>query len=228
MIRVTRSGTIVSVSPDEVESLRSQFDRQLHIRLPSLFEPELLELVHREVEKTEFVDRVHAAVDAETKAPACDQKLPENSLASALLNLAFNSSALFSLIEAVTGCGRIGSFSGSVHRFLASAGHRDAWHDDMVHHRLVALSFNLGIEPYSGGALQIRDRNSLELLQEFANRRFGDAIVFRLADHLQHRNTAVDGTIPKIAFAGWFRSQPAYQSYLTLLKDRQTAQTNVL
>ena len=36
----------------------------------------------------------------------------------------------------------------------------------------------------------------------------GDAIIFRLASHLQHRNTNVTGSTPKTAFAGWFRSDP--------------------
>jgi hypothetical protein len=220
MIQISRSGTIVSVSPDEVESLRSQFDRQHYIRFPSLFEPELLEFIHREVEKTEFVDRAHAAVDPETKAPARDQRMRMDSVASNLLNFALNSPTLFKLIEAVTGCGRIGSFMGTVHRFLSSAGHVDVWHDDMVHHRMVALSVNLGAEPYSGGVLQFRDSNSREIVQAVANRGFGDALVFQLARNLQHRISTVDGTIPKIAFAGWFCSEP---TYLSKFKDFQTA-----
>ena len=41
----------------------------------------------------------------------------------------------------------------------------------------------------------------------------GDAIVFKLADNLQHRNTPLIGSVAKTAFAGWFRShQPDYYS----------------
>lgn len=43
----------------------------------------------------------------------------------------------------------------------------------------------------------------------------GDGIVFRLAHHLQHRNTSMRGAVPKTAFAGWFRSREInYHSWM--------------
>ena len=98
---------------------------------------------------------------------------------------------------------------------IPDCGHYDSWHDDLIEHRIIAMSINLSTEIYSGGLLQIRNRNSEEIIQEVANVGFGDAIVFRLANSLQHRITNVEGIVPKTAFAGWFRSQPDFLSFLS-------------
>jgi Rps23 Pro-64 3,4-dihydroxylase Tpa1-like proline 4-hydroxylase len=218
MIQLTRSGTVLSAPEEAVDSLRAQFDRQHFIRLPGLIEPDLLELIRRQIEQAEFQHRIHTT-------HAEDECLPKDSLPSSLLNFLFNNSRLFELIRSITGCERIGSFTGRVYRFLSSAGHSDSWHDDMVQNRMIATSVNLGTEVFSGGILQIRDRNSGQVLQAVANPGFGDALVFRLASHLQHRVTVVEGTVHRIAFAGWFRSQP---DRFRFLKDLRMAPPTVV
>ena len=76
------------------------------------------------------------------------------------------------------------------------------------------MSINLSSEIYSGGVLQIRDCPSQRIVHEVANVGFGDGVVFRLNDSLEHRITDVEGSVPKTAFAGWFRSQPNVFSLL--------------
>jgi 2OG-Fe(II) oxygenase superfamily len=213
MIQITRSGTVLTGPEEAVESLRGEFDRQHFIRFPALIEPGLLQFIHSQIEHAEFRRRVHTT-------HAEEECLPQDSLPSALLHFLFNNSRMFDLVRSITGCERIGSFSGRVYRFLSSSGHSDLWHDDMVQSRLIAASVNLGSEVYSGGVLQIRDRNSGQVLQDIANPGFGDAVVFRLAGHLQHRVTNVEGNVHRIAFAGWFRSQP---DHFRFLKDLTTA-----
>jgi hypothetical protein len=79
--------------------------------------------------------------------------------------------------------------------------------------RLIGMSLNLSRTPFDGAAFQLRDRHSNQMLYEVANTGSGDAIIFRLASHLQHRNTELTGSATKTAFAGWFRShQPDYYS----------------
>ena len=134
---------------------------------------------------------------------------------NSLLHFLINNQSLFDVMQKITGCAPIGCFEGRVYRVVPNSGHHDAWHSDMVDHRLVALSINLSEEVYSGGVLQIRGRNSKRILCEVANTGLGDAIIFRLAGHLEHRITEVEGTVAKTAFAGWFKSQP---SFLSLLK----------
>jgi hypothetical protein len=82
------------------------------------------------------------------------------------------------------------------------------WHGDMDGNRLVTLSVNVG-DPYEGGVLQIRERPSNRIVHEVANTGPGDAILFALGDHLEHRVGAVTGTATKTAMAGWFQRTPA-------------------
>jgi hypothetical protein len=69
---------------------------------------------------------------------------------------------------------------------------------------MVAMSINLSAKPYSGGVLEIRTRESGKVLHRTANTGPGDAILFRVAPGLQHRVTAVEGEVPRTAYAGWF------------------------
>ena len=135
-------------------------------------------------------------------------------IASRMLEFLTNDQKLFEIIQQITGCDRIGCFSGRMYRMMPGRDHYDSWHNDMLEHRMVAMSINLSEGFYSGGLLQIRDRHSQQILHEVANLGVGDAIVFRLAHSLQHRVTNVEGAVPKTAFAGWFRSQPDFYQEL--------------
>ena len=68
------------------------------------------------------------------------------------------------------------------------------------------------------GVFQLRECDSETMLMEVPNTSPGDAILFRIARHIQHRVTAVEGTVPKTAFAGWFVSEP---NFLELLVSRR-------
>ena len=50
--------------------------------------------------------------------------------------------------------------------------------------RVVGMSLNLSREVYSGGVLQIRNRESEALISEAANTGSGDAVIFRLSRDL--------------------------------------------
>jgi 2OG-Fe(II) oxygenase superfamily len=209
MIQITRTGTLVTQSSDELAGLRTAFADQHCVRLPKLLSPELLEFVQRGIRDADFSERVHEGIGSNKELCLY------NTSVSVLLHFLINGEALFRVIREITGCLRIGCFFGRVYRFSPDADHHDAWHSDMIEHRLIAMSINLSPEVYFGGILQIRDAKSKQVLHEVANTGFGDAIIFRLADCLQHRVTKVEGTHPKTAFAGWFRSEP---DFLSLLK----------
>jgi uncharacterized protein (DUF2164 family) len=206
MIQITRSGTIVSGSAKELERLRSKFEQEHCIRLSTLLEPGLLQFVQRQLGDAKFNQRIHKDIAAEL----C---MTGNMILS-LLYLLTNDLELFHVVQQITGCGRIGCFTGRVYRIRSDCGHYDLWHDDLIDDRIVGMSINLSTEIYSGGLFQIRDRDSQQILQEVANVGFGDGIIFKLAGSLQHRISDVQGTVPKTAFAGWFRSQPEFLSSL--------------
>ena len=208
MIQVTRQGTESSSSAEALEGLRAQFERRHYFLLPGLLEPGLLALIQRQIDRGEFRERVHERIDSNMEL--C---LTANPGVGALLFLV-NDETLFQIIQDVTRCARIRSFEGRVYRVNPGAGHHDAWHNDIGEDRLVGMSINLSREIYSGGMLQIRERESGEILSEAANVGPGDAVVFRLSGDFQHRITEVEGSASKTAFAGWFRAQPDSLSLL--------------
>ena len=66
------------------------------------------------------------------------------------------------------------------------ADHHDSWHSDKIEHRMVAMRINLSPAHSCGGVLQLRDSKSKEILCEMPNIGYGDALLFRIANHVQH------------------------------------------
>jgi hypothetical protein len=66
------------------------------------------------------------------------------------------------------------------------------------------MSVNLSADVYDGGVFEIRDVGTERLLATLPNVGFGEAIIFRLSDAIEHRVSEVRGAFPKTAFAGWF------------------------
>ena len=202
LVQITRSGTVLLGPPQDVENLRSEFDRRHSIRLPQLLDAHLLQLIQDHLDPAQFYERAHGTVGTEF----C---LTHNKTAG-LLHFLTNSPELFRFIEAATGCDRIGCFAGRVYRMMPGAGHYDSWHSDTSDYRMVGMSLNLSTEVFSGGVFQLRNKESEQILCEMPNTGPGDAILFRIAHGLQHQITPIAGAVPKTAFAGWFKSRPDY------------------
>ena len=208
MIQVTRGGTELSSSTEALAALRDQFQRRHYFLLHGLLETELVDLIQRQIDRGEFRERVHERI--ESNKELC---LNESAAFGALLFL-MNDEKLFQVIQDITESDRINCFEGRVYRVNPGDGHHDSWHNDIGEGRLVGMSLNLSREVYSGGVLQIRNRESGAIVSEAANTGSGDAVIFRLSRDLQHRITEVEGSASKTAFAGWFRSQPKASSSL--------------
>jgi hypothetical protein len=202
MITVGRSSTEVRLPPAERRRLRAEFAERHAFRLPSLLEAELLEEIQREIDRAEFHERVHPGVGVELCMPRAGAHLA--------LELVLNDRAFVDVIEDLTGAGHIGSFGGRLYKLTPGSGHGDDWHGDVTEHRLVGMSVNLGRAPYRGGLLALREAATKRVVAELPNTGAGDALVFRIDARLEHRVTEVLGTIPKIAFAGWFHAEPEF------------------
>lgn len=188
--------------------MRRTFERDHAIQLPHFFDPNLVASVQQYVRRAQFSDR-----DDGIARESC----MEDNAALALLHLITNHDRLFDIIRAVTGCAPIGSFLGRVYRMLEAAGHYDRWHSDVTDTRLIGMSVNLSDGRFAGGLFELRDRAVEEPQWSAANAHAGDAILFEIAGSLRHRVTAVEGAIPRVAFAGWFQSHP---DFLAVLKQR--------
>lgn len=210
MITIHNSGIDLSRTPEQLHNLHEDFQQNHFIRLPRILSTELLEEFSSRIANGHWDQRVHDNIGLEV----C---LSDKGIV-ALLNFLLNDQSLFRFLEEITGCNKIGSFSGRVYRMEPDSGHYDSWHTDVGEHRLLALTINLGKEPYVGGVLEIRRHGSQNSTQ-VPNTGFGDAILFQLAESLEHRVSNVEGRIPKTAFAGWFKAQPDFWSSLTALSS---------
>jgi len=195
-----------SGSEGELAQLRERFDRDHCVRMDGFLDPELRERIIAGVEEASFYERSHGDIGLE----GC---MEANSTLATLL-LAANDERLFRVIREITGCGPIGCFDGRVYRLEPGGEHHDSWHSDMADNRMIAMSLNLSREPYAGGVLQIRKRDSEEIVHEEPSPDPGDAIFFRIDESLRHRVTAVGGEVARTAFAGWFKSSPSFADVL--------------
>ena len=203
-VQVTKRGVKVNHSAADVPKLRQQFQAQKWLHLSGFFDADLLELMQRKVEESEFrvVDR---SVGVELRPVDCTAYLSAE--------LLLNTPKLFRVIEAITGCERIACFSGRIYRRPPSPDYFNRWHTDMNGEgRMIALSVNLSRSSFRGGATEIRLSSSLEVIARINNTVPGDAIIFLIDDSLHHRVGRVEGNFAKTALAGWFRSKPDPQS----------------
>src|SRR5467141_2549037 len=203
MVRLTRHGTMVTATSEDMERGRTRFERDHAVRLFGLLDWEVLGFVQRQIELDGFHERVHDALPSRPVDLAV-----KPGLALGLLALIVNDSHFLALVRRLTGRQDIQSFSGSMHRRIPGAGHKDAWHNDLGGGRLAALTINLGSEPFEGGVLQIRAARDGAVVFEVRNDGPGDAVLFQLSDSLQHRVTDPEGHVARTVFAGWFRAQP--------------------
>lgn len=138
----------------------------------------------------------------------------EVNVSDGALLILLNSPQLFRIIERITGASHVGCFRGRIYRFVPGAKNILEWHSDLNETRLVALTINLNTERYQGGVLSIRETKTKRMLGQVTNSAFGDAILFRIDERLEHSVSDVEGTVPKIALAGWFESEPDYRALL--------------
>jgi len=208
VVQLSRSATLLVGSEPDFEHVRREFEREHCGWLPHLIESTLMQFIQSEMEQAEFRPRVHEGIGAE--------QCMDHGRVLELLHLVTNDPLFLGAIQRVTDCPPIGSFGGRIYRMLASSDHFDSWHDDMVpgDHRLLGMSVNLSVVPYSGGVFELRETKTRRMMYRRANTGLGEALVFRLSPHLQHRVTEVAGSAARTVFAGWFRSEPQYRSLL--------------
>ena len=205
MIQLTPSGMRGTLADDEVSALRAEFDRQHCVKIERLLSADTIAIIQRLIGEVPFVHRVHDRIG--TEYCLVDGR------AVRLLFFLVNDPALLDVIRRVTGCRRIGCFTGRVYRMVPGEGDYDTWHSDNVQERLIGMSINLG-DAYAGGVFQLRERGSKRMLRELPNVVPGDAILFRIDAELEHWITPMAGTTAKTAFAGWFRASPEFLSLI--------------
>lgn len=220
MIEIDERGKFnLKVPPRAINRLRRRFSKTHHLVLKGFLRPALLRKIQRQLTKdrAKFCERTHQGIGMEF----C---LEPNAVTARLLWFLVNDPELFRFIQKITGCHPIGVFAGRVYQLRPAEDHSYSWHSDDRYHRMLTMSINLGEKPYQGGTLQIRDRKSKKVLCTVENKDAGDALLFRISPSLEHCVSHVRGAQPKVAYAGWFFSEPDFRSILQ--PDAATVSSN--
>jgi hypothetical protein len=197
LIQLTRRGVVINGSTADLRGLRAQFHRDHYAILPKLIEPDLLATI---VDHIESAPQIHKEFDGIIRESVIDDPLIYN-----LFLFLLEAPEFQRLVQRITGCRRIARFQGRIYMLNPSTEEQIVWHTDVTDHRMVTLSLNLTRQEYRGGTLQMRYRNSNEILHEIRNTGLGDALIMRVSKNLAHRVLPVEGDVPRTGLAGWFR-----------------------
>jgi hypothetical protein len=201
-LQITRAG-VVRPTQAETAALARAFDDHHVVLLKKFLDPAILgRLQARLAQAGAWKANVHDLVNGPSTELVCSDEIPVG-----LLMAMFHDRTLWDTVAAISSCDPIRSFDGRVYRMDPGA-HQDVWHTDANGDYMVTLSLNLTDRPFTGGELHLRDYASKRMCAEVANTGQGDAIIFRIDGGLEHIVTPVTGTVPKIAWAGWFRREP--------------------
>jgi hypothetical protein len=200
VVKLTRSGPVVSGAGDELARLRAHYEERHYLSLPGFLDPALLDTLRGKLAATEFV-RIDRDVGSELR--------PLDMTPYFALELLLNSRAVLELIPSLTGCPPVACFTGRIYRRAPAQSHVSNWHTDINEDgRMVTLSINLSEEVYRGGTTLVREAATQRVVCELPNTGFGDAILFPIDPRFEHRVLDVAGDVPKTALAGWFNSRP--------------------
>lgn len=195
MIQLQKSRVVAD--PEDVERRKIEFREKHCVVLPKLLAAALLDLLLERLERGRWRDSLNEDVGREV--------ILDDAPARGLLHFGVNTPIFLNSVQEITDCRPLTRFWGRVYRFIPNSGHHAVWHGD-EENGLIGMSLNLSQRGYEGGLFQLRERRTERVLAEIANTGWGDALLFRISQQLQHRVTEVTGEQPKTAFAGWFMS----------------------
>jgi hypothetical protein len=197
MLQLTRKGLVFQ---GQLDGLRDHFTRNHCVVLEKLLEPALLEKVQGQIEQAQW----HSS---DWDDFGTEFTLEDNSVAFRLLVFLLNIPEFLNVIRTITNCAQISDFAGRVYRMATGPQHHLSWHCDTTDQQAqVGFSMNLSTDIFCGGTFELRLRRTLAPLAKVNNTGFGDALLFRISNDLEHRVTEVVGEITKTACAGFFRA----------------------
>lgn len=138
-------------------------------------------------------------------APGMRHVEPGVQPASRALELALRRVPLLRWLERVADCGPLNHVEGEIAEHRASGEDYLSWHQD-THKpgRKLALVIDLSDIPHEGGMFELRDRKTKQLMVQHHHDQPGSALLFRIADTLEHRVLPVTQGGPRRVFACGF------------------------
>jgi len=197
ILQLTRKGLVLR---GQLDILYDRFARNHCVVLEKLLEPALLEKVQGQIEQAPGHSSAFDDVGTEFT-------LDSDTATVQVLIFLLNIPEFLNVVRIITGCAQISDFAGRVYRMAPGPQHQLSWHSDTNdRQRQVGFSMNLSKNVFRGGTFELRDRRTLAPLAQVNNVGFGDALLFRISNDLEHRVTEVVDKITKTACVGWFRA----------------------
>lgn len=186
--------TDLSAAPDAYAPI---FARHRAIECLDLIAPNFLAGLIDRCRRGEFV-----AEDVELLGSR-EVETPER--AGIALSVALGRPAFLRWIEAVTGYRGLERVSGRVIQARANGIDALDWHDDRSDKaRRLAIVVNLSDAGFDGGGFELREVATGRMLTTYRHQRAGTALIFDVADDIEHRVLPVTGGAPRRVFTGWF------------------------
>lgn len=212
MLQLTRTNLIVTDSI-QLANQKEEFARNHSVVLPHFLGADILQYLEQRLAIAHF--DVRSDYSKSGREFAREHAVKGQDISVHFLVMLLNNTQLFQALQALTGCPAISNFQGRIYRMEANSGHYDSWHGDNDNGRLLGISINLGRGRYTGGMFQLREIGSQRLCCEIAHAEPGNAHLFRIDPELEHRVTAIEGTMTRLVAAGWFQAGPTLPELLS-------------
>ena len=111
MIQMTQQGLAFTGTDSDTESLRRYFERDHFPTAEKLSSSDIISLIRPFLERAEYSPAQYKRVGSELRM--------EPNLAFDTLSFLANDKKLFTLVQAITGCGPIGYFQGRVYKLVS-------------------------------------------------------------------------------------------------------------
>ncbi len=195
-----------------IERMRRGYARQSYARWPGFLDARLLKRILPRIRAAAFRERYYA----KSYRGICRHW-------SRALSLLLDQPPLHDCVQRLSGCPYpIRAIRAVVYRQTSDKRHRVLWHTDppTLNGRWAecTLSVNLG-GSYEGGELEIRAPGGKRLMARIANKKSGDAVLFRHT--LVHRGAPVVGPRPKLVLFVWFSLRPLHRAGKLSLRARK-------
>lgn len=212
MIELTHNTAIIK-SKENLERLKKEFEETHCIVLKNLISPSLKPMILNHLDNANYLKKIHHS--KKNHIIGEEFILQRKNLLYQLFYLLMNMNSYLDIIRYVTSTPNIKSFYGRVYKLDSSDESFDTWHSDIkqTEGRLVGLSLNLSPEAYRGGHFQIRNQQTKGVYKDVFYEDWGTAHIFRIDKKLEHKVTKVTSEQPRIAYAGWFRSEVDIKDY---------------
>lgn len=190
-------GTLRTEMRAAPETYAPVFARHRAIECPDIIEPDFLAGLIDRCRRGGFVaEHVERLGSREIETPE---------RAGVALGVALGRPAFLRWVEAVTGHRDLHRVVGRVIQARANGIDALDWHDDRHDKaRRLAITVNLSDASYDGGDFELREVATHRMLATYRHHRPGTALIFDVADDIEHRVLPVTGGGPRRIFTGWF------------------------